>query len=482
MAENRPVIVWFRKDLRIRDNPALVAATRTGAPIVALYVLEDRSKHVRPIGGASRWWLHHSLSSLIRDFRARGVDLVLRRGCSEQIIPVFARDLKASGVFWNRRPEPGAIALDRSVASALEADGIRHGSFNGSLLVEPDRVVTSGGTPYRVFSPFWRRLLELCQPGAEPQIPSMIASLKDVESDRLDDWKLLPRYPDWAAGLRETWKCGEAAARARLEDFVEERLSGYRSDRDRPDLVGTSGLSPHLHWGEIAPATLWRRVAPLMGEPSPTGGAAQGFLRELGWREFNQHLMLHWPGMTKRSWRQEFERFPWRDDPARVRAWQRGLTGYPLVDAGMRELWHTGWMHNRVRMVAGSFLVKDLLVHWRTGESWFWDTLVDADEPNNVGNWQWVAGSGADAAPFFRIFNPVTQGLKFDPGGLYVRRWIPEIAGLPDRWIHTPWRAPAEILAAAGIVPDKSYPWPIIDHAEARRRALDAFKALPRGR
>ena len=479
---NRPVIVWFRNDLRIFDNPALSAAANTGAPLVPVFVLDDGTDQFRPLGSASRWWLHQSIRELARTLRARGVTLILRHGRAERIVPGLAADLGASGVFWNFSPEPGAVTRDKDVMTALDSIGVAHCRSNGSLLVEPEEIATSEGKPYRVFSPFWRRVRERCRPDAPGQVPSVIAAYRNIETDNLDDWNLQWCQPDRHAGLRDAWIPGETAALARLEQFVASAMADYPADRDHPERAGTSGLSPYLRWGEIAPTTVWRRVAPLMDEASPRGEAAAAFLRELAWREFNQHLMVHWPTITERNLRPEFDEMSWRQDPEGLRAWQNGRTGYPLVDAGMRELRRTGWMHNRVRMVAASFLVKDLLIHWREGEAWFWDALVDADAGNNSGNWQWVAGSGADAAPFFRIFNPVTQSRKFDPDGVYIRRWVPELLRLPAKWLHTPWLAPDAVLDSAGVIPDRTYPRPIVDHASARRRALAAFNEMRRTR
>jgi len=321
-------------------------------------------------------------------------------------------------------------------------------------------------------------LRELYRVPDAARIPERLSPGPALESDRLADWGLCPTGPDWAGGLRESWRAGEHAARGRLAQFLGEAVADYPDDRNRPDRAGTSCISPHLHWGEIGPHQVWRAAAQLLDEGGARAKGAESFIRELAWRDFNHHLLFHFPQIASENWKPVFDDFPWQDNPEGLSAWQRGQTGYPIVDAGMRELWHTGFMHNRVRMIAGSFLIKNLLVHWREGEAWFWDTLVDADLANNAGNWQWVAGSGADASPFFRIFNPMTQGEKFDPDGAYVRRWVPELSDMPDKFIHRPWEAPDEVLAGAGVTLGETYPAPLVDHAGARERALEAYKAI----
>ena len=481
-----PVVVWFRQDLRIHDNAALAAAAKLGKPVIPLFVLDEGSPRVlgegsprvRPLGGASRWWLHQSLRSLAEDLAGLGLSLCLRQGPASDVIPKVVRETGAGRVVWNRCYEPASVARDTQIETTLRAAGVETESYAGSLLSEPGEILTGQGTPYKVFTSFWKRLRE-CYRMPEPHpTPGEPTPGPAVASDRLDDWGLQPTAPDWAGGLRETWEVGEAAARHRLADFIEDGVERYGIDRDRPDLEGSSRLSPHLHWGEIGPHQVWRAAAPLIDAEAPGETGPEALLRELAWRDFSHHLLSDAPHMETDNWRPAFDRFPWRDDPQALAAWQEGRTGYPIVDAGMRELWHTGWMHNRVRMIAASFLTKDLLVHWRHGEAWFWDTLVDADLANNVANWQWVAGSGADAQPFFRIFNPVRQAEKFDPAGAYVRRWVPEIARLPDRWLHQPWEAPPNALSEAGIELGCDYPPPIVDHAAARHRALHAYETM----
>ncbi|MFN3628025.1 MAG: cryptochrome/photolyase family protein [Parvibaculum sp.] len=469
-----PAIVWFRRDLRLDDNPALDAAVRSGAPLLPVFILDPDEMP----GAASLWWLHHSLASLGAALKKRGVSLILRRGRPAGILPRLAADTGAAAIYWNRCYEPHAVARDKALKSALAESGVEVASFNGSLLAEPWQVKTGSGDPYKVFTPFWRALSQ--QPFDAPlAAPQGIAPCNaPVPSDALEDWGLLPVKPDWAGGLRDTWQPGEPGAQDRLAAFVDRAMSAYRDARDMPDRAGTSRLSPHLHWGEVSPRRIWH-VARAAAE-ARTGNAAiaEPFLREVGWRDFAFHLVFHWPSMVSENWKSEFDAFPWASDDGSFLAWTKGMTGYPLVDAGMRELWQTGWMHNRVRMVAASFLIKHLMIDWRRGAEWFEDTLVDADLAVNRASWQWVAGSGADAAPYFRIFNPVLQGEKSDPAGDYVRHYVPELAALDARYIHRPWEAPKDVLAKAGIALGKTYPAPIVDHGEARARALAAYEEI----
>jgi deoxyribodipyrimidine photo-lyase len=476
---DRPILLWFRQDLRLSDNPALAAAIARGAPIVPVYILDDEVAGPLGTGAASRWWLGESLRALEIDLKARGLPLILRSGRADDVVPGLIAETGADAVFWNRCYEPFAIARDRRLEKTLLDAGIDAKSFNAALLHEPWTVATQQGAPYRVFTPFWRaiRALEKEPPGkSAPQTPAAPARLP--KSDRLADWPRAPTEPDWAGGIRAEWQPGESGAKARLEAFLDDALADYRTGRDRPDRVGTSRLSPHLHFGEIGPRQIWQAVMAQASASNSVDSAAESYLRELGWREFTHHLLYHWPDLPAANWKPAFDAFAWRNDKQGLAAWQRGLTGYPIVDAGMRELWQTGWMHNRVRMIAASFLIKDLLVDWRHGEAWFRDTLVDADLAQNAASWQWVAGSGADASPFFRIFNPVLQGRKFDPDGAYVRTFVPELAKLPADHIHAPWEAPAAVLGAADIELGTTYPRPIVDHKFARNRALAGYKAL----
>jgi deoxyribodipyrimidine photo-lyase len=464
-------IVWFRQDLRLHDNPMLAAAAARG-PVVPLFILDDPPH--RALGGAGRWWLHHSLAAL----QGALGRLTLQRGSPRAVLPALIEATGADAVYWNRCYEPYAIARDTELKALLQARGVAVESFNGSLLHEPWEVTTKSGGPFKVYTPFWRasRALPVAAPAETPKLD--IA--KSVPAgDRLDQWKLRPKKPDWAAGWDRLWRPGEQGALARLDAFVADALDRYATLRDLPAVKGTSRLSPHLRWGEISPRQIWRRMMLEIDYPQRRDGADK-FLSEIGWREFCYHLLYHFPTLPGENWRREFDAYPWREDAAELEAWQRGMTGYPLVDAGMRELWRTGWMPNRVRMIAASFLVKHLRIDWRRGEAWFWDTLVDADLANNAAGWQWVAGSGADASPYFRIFNPVTQGKKFDPAGDYIRRWCPELALLPDGHIHAPFDAPPDVLAEAGVELGRTYPHPIVDHARARAAALEGYRAVSR--
>ncbi len=472
------VIHWFRQDLRLEDNPALSAAASSGRPMLALYILDEETPEAWSPGSASRWWLHHSLAALDAGLRARGSRLILRRGRTTDILPQLVAETGASQVTFTRAYEPSNAAIETEIDRAGTALGVTVSRFGGNLLVEPEAVRTRAGEPFKVFTPYYKACLAAPPPKSPLPAPKAIPAPKAYPAtERLEDWDLLPTGPDWAGGLREAWVPGETGAAESLERFLDNVVAAYGAERDRPDRTGTSRLSPHLHFGEISPRTVWHR-ATLFAEANGAAAGAQAFLRELVWREFCHHLLHHWPELPEAPFRSDFARFSWREDTDGLRAWQKGRTGYPLVDAGMRELWHTGWMHNRVRMIAASFLVKDLLIPWQQGEAWFWDTLVDADLANNAAGWQWVAGCGADAAPYFRVFNPVLQGEKFDPEGTYVKRWLPELAGLPEKFVHRPWSAPAATLDGAGVVLGETYPWPIVDHAVARRRALDALARL----
>lgn len=442
-------IVWFRDDLRVHDNPALSAAIARGGPVVALYVLDEESTGIRPIGGAARWWLHHSLGSLVGGLRDLGVQLVLRRGPATRVVPEVVVQTDADAVFWNRRYGAPERVVDSEIKRQLRSEGREVSSFSASLLHEPWTVTTGSGSHYSVFTPFWRACLSLPAPRAPLPAPAEAAADSPrVRSDDLDGWQLLPRSPDWSSGLADAWEPGEPAARRQLQRFVQGGLPDYDRGRDEPGLEATSKLSPRLRWGELSPFTVWH-------EAVASDGAGR-FLAELGWREFAWHTLDRFPELATKNLRPEFDGFPWPPlDEAALRAWRRGRTGVPLVDAGMRELWATGHMHNRVRMVVASFLVKNLLIDWRLGEEWFWDTLVDADAASNPFNWQWVAGSGADAAPYFRVFNPLLQAEKFDPQRTYIDRWAPDSTGEP-----------------------------IVDLQASRRAALRAYDEVknPRGR
>jgi deoxyribodipyrimidine photo-lyase len=478
-----PIIVWFRDDLRLSDHPALHAAANAGVPVICLYVHDEESPALkppsaRPPGGAARWWLAQSLRSLQASLGVIGAPLVLRKGPAASVIGKFAREANARAVFWNEIAQAPHQAVVREVEAVLARDGIGSQKFPGDLLAAPANIRNKEGRCLRVFTPFWRRLQMLGDPPKPLPAPGKLSGAPNLASDTLESWHLEPVAPDWAAGLRDTWNPGEASAQARLAAFLENGVAGYAGERDRPDRDGTSNLSPHLRFGEISPRQIWHAARFAAADRPPLSGDIDKFLSELGWREFCRHLLFDVPDLSKRNLQPSFDAFPWRHDPGALRAWQRAGTGYPIVDAGMRELWHSGVMHNRVRMVVASFLVKHLLIDWRCGEEWFWDTLVDADAGSNPANWQWVAGSGADAAPYFRVFNPILQGQKFDPDGAYVRRWVPELALLPAGLIHQPWTATPLELAGAGVELGNTYPTPIVDHRAGRERALAAYTRI----
>ncbi|AMJ60199.1 cryptochrome/photolyase family protein [Bosea sp. PAMC 26642] len=476
-------LCWFRDDLRLTDNPALASAVAHGR-VLCLYVI-DESDERRARGGASCWWLAQSLAALQADITAKGGKLLVVRGDPAELVPHIAAETGVDHIAWNRRYEGAAIALDKTLKEKLTGKGLRVESHNANLLNEPWDVTTKAGTPVKVFSPYWRAARLRGEPTAPRPAPKRIEALElpalleammiDIEALGLE-----PTKPDWAGGLRAEWTPGEAGATSRLTTFLEGALGGYAEGRNRPDYLSTSKLSPHLRFGEIGPRQIWHatQLARESGQAAGQPADAEKFLTELGWREFSYHLLFHNPDLAKVNFNSRFDAFPWRDDDHALQAWQRGRTGYPMVDAGLRELWTTGWMHNRVRMIVASFLIKHLLIDWRRGEDWFWDTLVDADPANNAASWQWVAGSGADAAPYYRIFNPVSQGVKFDPDGVYVRRWVPEIAGLDDDTVHQPWLANAAQLDKTGITLGNTYPRPIVPLELGRERALAALATL----
>ena len=478
-----PHIVWFRDDLRLSDHAALHAASETGAPLVCVFILDDdsaalRPPHSRPRGGASRWWLAQSLKALQASLAGLDQTLILKRGASADVLAKLVTETQAASVVCIGSDIAAEKQLEADVASALDKAGVELKVFPSDLLVKPQAVRNSEGQGLRVFTPFWKRVLNLGDPAKPLSAPKILAVGPQVKSDDLKSWKLEPSHPDWAQGLRETWTPGESAAQERLTEFLDHDVKGYSQLRDRPDRDGTSHLSPHLRFGEISPRQIWYAANFAAARKPAIASDVAKFLSELGWREFSRHLLHDLPQLAEKNLQPSFDKFPWKRDAKALRAWQRGLTGYPVVDAGMRELWHTGVMHNRVRMVVASFLVKHLLIDWRCGEQWFWDTLVDADPGSNPASWQWVAGSGADAAPYFRVFNPILQSEKFDPDGSYIRRWVPELAPLPDPVIHRPWSAAPLELASAGVELGKTYPAPIIDHKEGRERALAAYAKL----
>jgi deoxyribodipyrimidine photo-lyase len=478
-----PSLLWCRLDLRLADNPALQAAIQRGGAVIPVFIHAPEEEAPWQPGGASRWWLHRSLAAFDADLRAAGSDLVIRQGPSLPTLQQLVKETGAGAVFWNRRYEPAVILRDQNLQQALRAGGVAAESFNGALLHEPWTVQNQSGKPFQVFTPFWRHCLAKPTPDEPLPAPREIPTPRQwPRSLALEALELEPKIA-WAEGLRVAWQPGAAGAQAQLQRFLREAVSNYSEDRNRPGRAGTSRLSPHLHFGEITPRQIWyavRRHAKARHIPEATWRAWQ-FLTEVGWREFSHHLLYHFPHTPTEPLRADFKHFPWRKDAVLLKAWQKGRTGYPIVDAGMRELWTTGWMHNRVRMIVASFLVKDLLLSWQEGAAWFWDTLVDADLAQNTLGWQWTAGCGADAAPYFRVFNPISQGEKFDPRGDYVRRWCPELKELPDAWLHHPWQAPPEILARAGVERERTYPRPLVSHAIAREIALEAFSKIRGG-
>lgn len=482
MSANSPVIVWFRSDLRLGDHKALHAAVANGAPVIPLYILDDVTPGAWKLGGASRWWLHMSLAALGEQLEAAGSKLVLAQGDTREVLAKLIKSTGASGVYFTRGYERYSVALEQDLKAALDAAGVAFKRYGGSLLREPEEIRTKTGDVYKVYTPFWRALSDGFTVAAPKPAPKTIpAPASWPKGLALSALALLPKKPDWAGGMRETWTPGEAGALARLDAFLKRALQNYTEDRNRPDVEGTSRLSPHLHFGEITPAMCWFKAQAAAARMTGSDKGLETFLKELVWREFSYTLLFNWPNLPEEPFKPEFARFPWAQNAGHLRAWQKGQTGYPIVDAGMRELWHTGYMHNRVRMIVASFLIKDLLVPWQEGEAWFWDTLVDADLASNAASWQWVAGSGADAAPYFRIFNPVTQGAKFDPNGDYVRRYVPEIAKLPNDYLHAPWTAPRDVLRAAGVTLGETYPAQIVDHAAARDAALAAYERIKTG-
>ncbi|MFD1744335.1 cryptochrome/photolyase family protein [Rhizobium helianthi] len=464
-----PVILWFRRDLRMDDHAALLQAIQTGRPIVCVYIREPLKGNLA-IGGAQEWWLHHSLEALNKSLNERGNRLTLASGQASDVLLRIAKETSASCIFFNRHYERDALDLD--VASSLRAEGLDVKRFKGQILHNPETMKTGSGGAYRVYTPFWRALERDGDPREPVGAPEAIPAPPHFpKSEELPDWHLLPDRPNWAEEFAELWQPGEAGAMKRLESFLEKPVLTYKKDRDFPGLGNaTSLLSPHLAFGEISPARIWHATRGLEATEHVIH-----FRKELVWREFSYHLLVAFPKLGEKNWNDRFDAFPWTFDEIAFEAWTKGKTGYPIVDAGMRQLWRHGYMHNRVRMITGSFLIKDLMIDWRKGEEWFHDTLLDADPASNAANWQWVAGSGADAAPFFRVFNPILQGEKFDPDGDYVRRFVPEIANLPTKYIHKPFEAPREVLARAGVTLGKTYPNPIVNHAQARDRALSAY-------
>ena len=486
---SRTALVWFRHDLRLADNPALYHAAEASGAVVPVFVWAPEEEGDWAPGGAHRWWLHHSLQALDADLREKGSRLVLRQGNSLDVLRELIKETGAQAVYWNKRYEPALRERDLEVARALREDGVAFHVFESRLLHNPERVETKSGGPYHVYGPFRRKLEDALDVGAplpKPRMGETKAPPSWPTSVDLDALALTPEAQDgvdWAEGFRATWTSGkgeapgERGAHRRLEHFTDRLLIDYADDRDRLDRDGTSMLSPRLHHGELSPRQVWTSVQGWVRN-GPMRETADAYLQEVIWREFAYHLLYHYPRLPTEPLKEKFAAFPWAPDGGALARWQRGQTGYPVVDAGMRQLWEIGWMHNRARLLTGSFLTKDLLVPWQEGAGWFWDCLVGGDLGNNSLNWQWVAGCGADAQPFFRIFNPVSQGERYDPEGAYVRRYVPELKGLPNKYIHQPWNAPADVLEKADVRLGETYPEPIVDHGKARDRAMAAYEEV----
>ena len=467
------VLVWFRQDLRLTDNPALYEAVKFADDVIPVYIFETQPDF--EIGAAQCWWLHHSLSALQASLAEKGVDLLLIKGNAKTLIPKLITQYKADGVYWNRCYEPASITRDKALKAELQAEGFLVKTFNASLLNEPWTIMNKSGSYFKVFTPYWRYCLTQLQGYRPLPVPKLKQSAV-IKCENLSQWWLCPQKPNWAQGFANSWQPGEQQAKRRLKTFINKKLEKYAGQRDFMAADHTSHLSPSLHFGELSPGQVYNATQAAVDSVD-----RQRFLAELGWREFSYYLLYHFPELAKENFNRKFNDFPWLNTSKQLRQWQSGETGYPIVDAGMRELWQTGYMHNRVRMIVASFLTKHLLIDWRKGADWFLDTLVDADLASNSASWQWVAGCGADAAPYFRIFNPVLQGEKFDRQGEYIRRWLPELDCLPNKYIHQPWSASATLLDEAGIQLGKDYPKPMIDHAFARQRALNAYKKLISG-
>lgn len=474
----KKIIVWFRQDLRRADNPALYEAYQEGAHILPIFIQDDKNSGQYKRGAASNWWLHYSLKDLNNNLSDH---MAFFKGKADDILPKLIEESGADAVYWNRCYEPWRTSRDKKIKKQLEGDGVEAQSFKGTLIWEPWTIQTGSGTPYKVFTPFYKNG---CLGKGDPQEPLPVPDRltyadKPASAVSLDKLGLLPTDIRWDKKIEPYWKIGEDGANEALFNFIDGGANTYSEDRNRPDKNNTSRLSPYLHFGEISPRTVWNEIRKRQETDSISLSDTKTYLSEIGWREFCYNLLYHFEDrITDKPLQEKFEAFPWESNKQALQRWKVGQTGYPIVDAGMRQLWETGWMHNRVRMIVASFLIKDLMIHWKEGERWFWDTLVDADLASNTSNWQWVAGSGADASPFFRIFNPITQGEKFDPNGDYIRRWVPELKNIPDKYLNKPWDADEDTLKKAGVKLGKDYPKPIVDHSSARERALEAYKKV----
>lgn len=457
--DKSPVIVYFRQDLRLSDHPALFEAAKTGAPVIPVYIFDTVYPKEWQTGGAQKAWL----SAALKDLQSK-IPLAIFTGNPVEVLASLIDKTGAKQVYYHRCYEPFARKRDRDIERELEQKGVEVLTFNGSLLIEPWEIKTKQGTPFRVFTPFWKTAQDLISP--DPSLPVPEVEFKTIEGE---EYSFTPK---WGEKILSHWSVGEEGAQQYLETFSESSIGEYKKARDFPASQTTSKLSPYLHFGHISPRQIWNHI------PKKTTSDILHFFSELGWREFSYYLLWHFPKIPEQPFVEKFKDFQWDNNKKSLTRWQKGETGYPIIDAGMRELWETGWMHNRVRMIVASFLTKDLFVHWRKGEDWFWDTLVDADLASNAASWQWVAGSGADAAPYFRIFNPILQGEKFDPQGEYVKKWIPELQSVPAKWVHKPWEAPGLDLRSWGVTLGNDYPHPIVDHKVARNEALKRFEKI----
>tara|TARA_B100001765_G_scaffold198782_1_gene150318 strand:+ start:506 stop:1945 length:1440 start_codon:yes stop_codon:yes gene_type:complete len=477
MEQEKPIIVWLRHDLRLADNPALYHAAYNKTPILPVFIYDPDAMD-RDYGAAQKWWLHHALISLRDDFKKNDVDFIVRKGDSKTILDELIKEIDAGGVYWNRFYEKWQIDRDTDIKKDLHNRGLDVHSFQAHVLFEPWKIESGSGHHYKVFTPYYKNCMEkadkIDDPLPEPN--SMVSASHSLNIGNINDFAFLPEIR-WDKKMQDDWEITENAAHKQLSHFLKNGLENYETGRDCPSIDATSRMSPYLRWGMISPRTIWYETKSYIGSHNVSNKQGESYLRELFWREFTHHLLYYYPDMKSKPIQEKFEDFPWKRYKTYREAWQKGETGYPLVDAGMRQLWQTGWMHNRVRMIVGSLFVKHLLQPWQDGEAWFWDCLVDADPANNTAGWQWIGGCGADAAPYFRIFNPITQGEKFDSYD-YVRKFVPEIADLPDKYLFSPWEAGKDILQEYGIKLGETYPEPLVTHKEGRERALDAFKKI----
>jgi deoxyribodipyrimidine photo-lyase len=474
----KKTLVWFRKDLRMHDNQALWEASQKGV-VIPVFIWDEEVETEKSASEASYWWLHHSLLSLQNDFKKYDVPFTIRKGHSLQVLLQLLHETGADSVYFNELYEPLLSARDKSITLKLKSLNVEVQTYHSQLLFHPDNITNQNGDPYKIFTPYWKRSLKESLSRPMPYPVTMKPNDQQLDSLLVNELDLLPSVR-WDEKFHHYWTPGENGAISAWKKFVAEKLSRYADERDYPALATSSNLSAHLAWGEISPKAIWYAADKLLHESNHELMEAQieAFKRQLVWREFGYHQLIHFPTITHQPLREEFLEFPWMDDKVAFQKWKQGLTGYPLIDAGMRELWETGKIHNRVRMIVASFLVKQLMIPWTKGAKWFQATLVDFDVANNAMGWQWTAGCGLDCAPYFRIFNPIIQSEKFDKNGDYIRRWLPELADLPSPYIHRPWEATASILEAANVVLGENYPTKIVEHDFARKRALAAYDII----